>query len=279
MTAPPRYPIVRVHVAPGEVDAVSGALFELGATGVEERDGSTMDRVEGGGAELVAHFDDEASARDAADALAPREAAVDFIVGDDWKERWKEFFEPARVGERFVVRPPWREVEAGPLDHVIVIDPGQAFGTGTHETTRLVLREIERVGARGDVLDVGCGSGILAIGARLAGAARAVAIDVDPIAVRATLENAEVNGVPLEASTTDVADVPGAFDLVLANIRAPVLVPMAPLLVARTRGHLILSGLLVEERDEVRAAYDPLLAFEHERVDGDWLALTYRRPA
>ncbi len=278
MTAPPRYPIVRVRVGPREVDAVSGALFELGASGVEERDDTTLDRVEGG-VELVAHFDAETDARDAVDALAPREAALDFIVGDDWKERWKEFFKPARVGERFLVRPPWEEVEPGEGDRVITIDPGQAFGTGTHETTRLVLREIERIGTRGEVLDVGCGSGILAIAALLAGASRAVAIDVDPIAIEATRENAEVNRVAVEASTTDVAALRERFALVVANIRAPVLVEMADVLAARCAGHLVLSGLLIGERDEVRAAFDERMGLDRELVDGDWLALTYvRRP-
>lgn len=278
MTAPPRYPIVRVRVGPREVDAVSGALFELGASGVEERDDTTLDRVEGG-VELVAHFDAETDARDAVDALAPREAALDFIVGDDWKERWKEFFKPARVGEHFLVRPPWEEVEPGEGDRVITIDPGQAFGTGTHETTRLVLREIERIGTHGEVLDVGCGSGILAIAALLAGASRAVAIDVDPIAIVATRENAEVNRVAVEASTDDVASLRERFALVVANIRAPVLVEMADVLAARCAGHLVLSGLLVGERDEVRAAYDERMDFDRELVDGDWLALTYVRRA
>ncbi len=275
MTAPPRYPIVRVRVGAREVDAVSGALFDLGATGVEERDDTTMDRVEGG-VELVAHFDDEATAEEAIEELAPREATLDFIVGDDWKERWKEFFKPARVGERFVVRPPWEEVEPRDGDLVLTIDPGQAFGTGTHETTRLVIREIERIGETGEVLDVGCGSGILAIAALLAGASRAVGVDVDPIAARVTLENAELNGVTIEASTTDVADVPGRFPLVLANIRAPILIPMAPALEARTAGHVVLSGLLVTERDEVREAFDARFDLVRELVDGDWLALTYR---
>lgn len=274
MTTIPRYPIVRVRVGVNEVDAVSGDLFDLGATGVEERDDTTLDRIDDG-VELVAHFDDEAGAEEAIEAIG-RDARLDFIVGDDWRDGWKEFFKPARIGERFVVRPPWEEIERKDGDLVITIDPGQAFGTGTHETTRLVLREIERIACSGEVLDVGCGSGILAIAALLAGATRAVAVDVDPIAERTTLENAEVNGVTIEASTTDVADVPGRFPLVLANIRAPILIPMAPALAARTSGHLVLSGLLVEERDEVRAAFDARLDFERELVDGDWLALTYR---
>lgn len=270
----PRYPTVRVRVDAAEADEVGASLFELGATGIEERDETTLDRSEGQ-VELVGHFPDEASARAAVEALGEA-AALDFIVGDAWKDEWKKFFRPARVGERFVVRPPWEPWDAADDDRVITLDPGAAFGTGTHQTTRLVMLEIERLACAGDVLDVGCGSGILSIAARLAGAARVVAIDVDPDAARIAAENAEINGVSIEASTTPIDDVPGAFGLVLANIRSPILIPMARALVARTTGHLVLSGLLVPEREEVRACFDPLATFERERVDGEWLSLTYR---
>lgn len=276
LSEPPRYPFVRVPVVAADVHDISAELFELGASGVEERDDTAMDRA-GEGVELIAHFPDEPLARAAIEALAPRLVGeLDFIVGDDWRDRWKEFFKPARVGERFLVRPPWEPVEPRDGDRVITIDPGQAFGTGTHETTRLVMREVERIACAGEVLDVGCGSGILGIAARLCGATRVVGVDVDPIAARTTLENADVNGVSIEASTTDVADVPGTFDLVLANIRRPILVPMADALKARCRGHLVLSGLLVEERDEVRACFDARFTFDREGIDGDWLSLTYR---
>jgi len=204
---------------------------------------------------------------------------VTHVVGDDWKERWKEFFRPTRVGERLVVTPSWEEHEAREGDVVITLDPGQAFGTGTHETTRLVLAELEaRVRGGEAVLDVGCGSGILGIAARLLGAVCVVAVDVDPVAVRVARENAAVNGVSIEASTTPVERVDGRYDLVLANIRGPILIPMAGALAARLapRGALVLSGLLVEEEAEVREAFDRELAYEGRRVEGDWLALVYR---
>jgi len=273
----PRYPTVRVRVDAAEADEVGASLFELGATGIEERDETTLDRSEGE-VELIGHFADEAAARAAVEALGDA-ARLDFIVGDAWKDEWKKFFRPARVGARFVVRPPWERWDAAPDDRVITLDPGAAFGTGTHQTTRLVLLEVERLGCAGAVLDVGCGSGILAIAARLAGATRVVAVDVDPDAARIAAENAEINGVVIEASTTPIGDVAGAFDLVLANIRSPILIPMADALVARTTGHLVLSGLLEPEREEVRARFDPLATFERERVDGEWLSLTYRAPA
>ncbi len=269
----PRYPTVRVSLDAPEAESVGVRLFELGASGVEERDQGTLERSEAA-VELIGHFPDEATARAAVEALGPR-ARLDFIVGDGWKERWKEFFRPTRVGERFVVRPPWEPVEERPGDRVITIDPGMAFGTGTHETTRLVLLEVERIACLGGVLDVGCGSGILSIAALLAGASSAVSVDIDPIAVRVTIENATVNGVTVSASTTPVEAVEGVYDLVLANIRSPILIPMAQALVARTRGRLVLSGLLLDERQEVRDVFDARLVFERERTDGDWLSLTY----
>jgi len=273
----PRYPTVRVRVDAAEADEVGASLFELGATGIEERDQTTLDRSDDA-VELIGHFADEAAARAAVEALGEA-ATLDFIVGDAWKDEWKKYFRPSRVGERFVVRPPWEPWDAAPDDRVITIDPGAAFGTGTHQTTRLVMLEVERIGCTGAVLDVGCGSGILSIAARLAGATRLVAIDVDPDAARIAAENAAVNGVTIEASTTPIQRVAGTFELVLANIRSPVLIPMAEALVARTVGHLVLSGLLRPEREEVRARFDSLATFERERADGEWVSLTYRAAA
>ncbi|MEQ8726825.1 MAG: 50S ribosomal protein L11 methyltransferase [Sandaracinaceae bacterium] len=280
----PRYPCVHVAVPVTESDVVSSVLWDAGATGLEERDAITMDAAAGDGVTLVAHFDEEADALEAVGLVTARfdgrfVPTVEHIVGDDWRERWKAFFHTTRVGERLVVRPSWETHDAREGDLVIVLDPGQAFGTGTHETTRLVMRELEaRVSGGEHVLDVGCGSGILGIAALKLGAARVVAVDVDPIAVRVTDENAEINGVAVEASTTPVEDVPGRYPIVLANIRSPILIPMTESLVAHLTpgGVLVLSGLLAEEESEIRAVYDAHLRFDGVRRDGDWIALAYR---
>ncbi|MEQ9073381.1 MAG: 50S ribosomal protein L11 methyltransferase [Sandaracinaceae bacterium] len=280
----PRYPCVHVAVPVTESDVVSSVLWDAGATGLEERDATTMDAAAGDGVTLVAHFDEEADALEAVGLVTARfdgrfVPTVEHIVGDDWRERWKAFFHTTRVGERLVVRPSWETHDAQEGDLVIVLDPGQAFGTGTHETTRLVMRELEaRVNGGEHVLDVGCGSGILGIAALKLGAARVVAVDVDPIAVRVADENAEINGVAIEASTTPVEDVPGRYPIVLANIRSPILIPMTESLVAHLTpgGVLVLSGLLAEEESEIRAVYDAHLRFDGVRRDGDWIALAYR---
>lgn len=280
----PRYPCVHVPVGADDADLASSILWDCGATGIEERDATTLDQSRGADVTLVAHFDADEDAREAVEALADRwSARVEHIEGDAWKERWKEFWKPARVGERFVVRPSWEPFEPGPRDVVITLDPGQAFGTGTHETTRLVLMELEgRVRGGERVLDVGCGTGILAIGALLLGARDALAVDVDPIAVEVARENAEVNGVGdrVEASVTPVEQIEGTFPLVLANIQNAILVPMASALMAKVApgGALVLSGLLAPEEDEIRAAFGAL-RFAGKRAENDWIALAFEREA
>ncbi|HEY8428114.1 MAG TPA: 50S ribosomal protein L11 methyltransferase [Sandaracinaceae bacterium] len=277
----PRYPTVHVQVSAGDVELASAILWDAGATGIEERDATTLDKSEGADVTLVAHFASDAEAEEAVAALAPRRATVRHIVGDEWKERWKEFFKPTRIGRRLVVRPSWEAFEPGPRDVVITLDPGQAFGTGTHESTRLVLAEVDALVRGGErVLDVGCGSGILSIGALLLGATSALAIDIDPIAVSVTAENAALNGVAdrLRAETTAIEEVTGEYELVLANIQSGVLISMAPSLIARVKpgGHLVLSGLLAHESEEMRGAFSAL-SFVREARDGEWIALVFVR--
>src|SRR5262249_50900336 len=157
---------------------------------------------------LVASFEDDESAAEAVEAFRDRYAAhVEHVVGDAWRDEWRKYFKPTRLGERLVIRPSWEPFEKQDGDVVLVIDPGRAFGAGLHETTRLVLRAIDaRIRGGERVLDVGCGSGILAIGALLLGAGDAVATDVDPEAVEVTNENAVLNGVAdrIAASTTSI---------------------------------------------------------------------------
>ncbi|MFO0683123.1 MAG: 50S ribosomal protein L11 methyltransferase [Sandaracinus sp.] len=282
MTDVPRYPTLHVDVPPDDVDEASAQLFDLGATGVEERDRSTLEKSPGDLVLLVAHFASEDEARIAGATLAWA-SRLEHVVGDEWKHRWREFFKPSRLGEHIVVRPPWEEVQTRPGDVVITIDPGQAFGTGTHETTRLVLAELDRIVKGGErVLDVGCGSGILSIGAVLLGAASAAGIDVERESVDATHENAERNGVGgrVKASLTPLARVKGAFPLVLANVESRVLVPFAKDIAARVApgGTLVLSGLLADEEETLKAAYAPM---ETDRVtrERDWIAIVLKQPA
>jgi len=283
MSDEPRYPYLHVEVSAEEVEEVSYLLWELGAQGVEERDQSTLNRGTHaqGGVTLVASFAEEAEARAAATELYPREASVTFVIGDAWRDAYKAYFKVTRLGERLVIRPSWEPFTPGASDVVVTVDPGRAFGTGTHESTRLVMKELDQRVKGGEiVLDVGCGTGILAICALKLGAKSALCVDVDPDAVAVTNENAELNGVRerVEASTTAIEDVAGVYPLVLANIQATVLIPLAEPLAARVQpgGLLVLSGILIGQEADVLAAYPgfELLASPKE---GEWIALALQK--
>lgn len=205
-----------------------------------------------------------------------------------WGEAWKEHFRPAKAGERIVVRPSWEPYEPAPGEVVLTIDPGQAFGTGSHETTRLCLRFLEEILARPDppgrILDVGTGTGILGIAALRLGAREATGIDVDPKAVETALENARTNGVGdrFRAATGPLPSLPTDFDLAVANLTAEVLLEMAGELAGRVRpgGLLLLSGIVEEKKEWVRDGFLPL-GFRPvgERSEGQWTALLLRREA
>lgn len=276
---PPRYPYVCLEVSSEDAERWSAELWELGATGLEERDAETLNR--GGTAglvTLVAAFDEESQARAALDALGDVHAArIEFVEGDAWRDEWKRFFKPKRFGKRIVITPPWIAPELQSADLCIEIEPGNAFGSGMHETTGLVLAELERVVESGSrVLDVGCGSGILAVVAAHLGATDVVAVDIEEAAVVATRENASRNKVPvaIDVSTRPLAEIRGEFDVVLANIQAHVIEALREDLVARVApgGTLILSGILVEQGEALRARFPSFASGRIER-DGEWVSI------
>jgi ribosomal protein L11 methyltransferase len=201
----------------------------------------------------------------------------------DWAEAWKAHFPVLRLGRRLVIRPTWLTVERGPDDVVIDLDPGMAFGTGLHPTTRLCLAATEAVADRGAlagarVLDVGCGSGILSIAAAKLGAASVLGVDIDPIAIEATLANAASNGLAgaIAAREGSLPSGEPAHDVVLANLIASVLISLAPALRDELRpgGTLVASGIFVDREDEVRAAFTTAgLGVTGRTSDGDWVAL------
>lgn len=282
----PRYPYVAVDVPEADADEAGALLFEVGAAGVEQRDATTLARGAAGKVTLVASFEREEDAR-AAVAELPAEwgARVEEVVGDAWHDEWKKYFEPFRVCEGVVVRPPWREHAAAPGERVVVLEPGRAFGTGLHETTSLVAEVLAGEALAGaTVLDVGCGSGILALVAIALGAARARALDVDPDAVAVTRENAERNGVAdrVAADETPVGAIAERYPVVLANIEAKTLVELAPALAARVApgGLLVLSGILAPDvapaqLPDVRRAFASLKE-QAVRRKGEWIAVVMR---
>lgn len=208
---------------------------------------------------------------------------------EDWADAWKAYFPVLRVGRRLIIRPTWRRHRRAPDDVVIAMDPGMAFGTGLHPTTRLCLAAIEAVADEGRiagarVLDVGCGSGILAIAALELGAASALGVDIDPIAIEATVANARRNGLArrVRARVGSLPSGAGGFDLVLANLIAGVLVPLAPVLRDELRpgGVLLASGIFVDREAEVAAAFDAAgLRVRRRTAEGEWVALEVDRPA
>lgn len=199
---------------------------------------------------------------------------------DDWSERWKQFHHPLVLGERLAVRPPWEAPIGTAIE--LVIDPAQAFGTGAHATTRLCLELLLELGsdpagppaAGGPLLDLGCGSGVLAIAAARLGFAPVLAVDFDPLSVEATAANAVVNDVTLEVARCDLRSDPvPAAPTVLANLLRPLLLDYARVLTTPPQT-LIASGLLAHEAGEIAAAFAPHGLRERDRRErGEWAAL------
>lgn len=246
-----------LEVEAAQAEALSDALMEQGAQSVwiEESD-RPRSRVHA----LLAQDADPATLLGGAAALAEMPApafAVQPVADQDWVRATQAQFAPLRLGGRLWIVPSWHAAPRDPAAAVVRLDPGMAFGTGSHPSTRLVLEWLSRNLAGGEsVLDYGCGSGILAIAAAKLGAARVDAVDVDAQALATTTENARANGIALRAYPPERLP-PGDYDVVVANILSQPLIVLEPLLAARTRrgGRIALAGILTTQSAEVAAAY------------------------
>jgi ribosomal protein L11 methyltransferase len=212
---------------------------------------------------------------------------VSSLKEEDWANAWKDHFEVHKIGDRVVIRPPWREYEPKDDEVVIVLDPGMAFGTGLHPSTKLSMLGTEEVVKPGDtVLDVGTGSGILAIAALKIGAVKADTVDVEQVAVKATAENAERNGVSDRLAIEHGSVGPGQpfhgeqYDVVLANIIARVLIELSEAIVQHTKpgGSMVLAGIIESREQDVIDAFASRGAdVVNRRFQEDWVSLVLRR--
>jgi ribosomal protein L11 methyltransferase len=262
-----------VRVRREDAETALAELLELAPNGVEQsEDGDVVEyAVYGAPGELPALPALEAAAGDALVEVVTSE------IPDDWVDGWKRYHEPVLVGGRLHVRPPWTE-PAGEGVHDVVIDPGLAFGTGSHATTRMCLELLLELDPGGSFADLGCGSGVLAIAAAELGWAPVLGVDHDPLALEATRENARVNGVEVETRRYDLlrdGPAPGAPTL-LANLLGPLLRRLAAdgFASGETPAALIASGLLVTEADAIADAFAVHgLAERARRAEGEWAAL------
>ena len=243
---------------------------------------------------LKALFETEAAASEAATLLLAQDwagfadvlpgasvsmSALHEVAEQDWVRLTQSQFDPVEITPSFWIVPTWHEPPAA-ATRLIRLDPGMAFGTGTHPTTRMCLGWIaahEDDVRGGRVLDYGCGSGILAIGAALHGGAPIDAVDIDPAAISTTAQNASDNGVTLRSGAPDMAS--GEYPLVLANILATPLKMLAPLLCGHVApgGHLVLAGILDRQANELKAAYAPWITLEVANTVDGWILMTGRK--
>jgi ribosomal protein L11 methyltransferase len=266
-----------IRVARADAELVLAELLELVPGGVEERD------LEGGVVEYGVYGAEGELPSLPALTAAAGDALVDVVteeVADDWADRWRAFHRPVEIGARMLVRPPWSPPPAGDLID-LVIDPGQAFGTGAHPTTKLCLELLLTLPPEGPFMDLGCGSGVLAIAAAQLGWAPVAGVDFDPLSVSATRESAHVNRVVVDAARFDVLrDGPApSAPTVAANLLRPLLLAVARAGFQEPQPRsLVASGLLRHEADEVSAALAARTGLtEYARLEeGDWAALLLR---
>lgn len=264
-----------VELEAGAEEAVEYALMEAGALGTETNNNTVSgyfeeipnrERVRNELFDALRIYDLPSS--------SVRDMSVREVARRDWLAEWKQNWQPVAVG-RFIIAPPWSDISNAPDRLVIRIEPGMAFGTGTHETTRLCLQAIQKHFSGGSFLDVGTGTGILAIAAaKLSPEARIEAFDTDEDAIAIARDNAKANNVEIEFHVGSVDEGTASADLVCANLTADVIVAMLKTLVSLTCGKLILSGILETQIEMVQAALQSCGVSEFEiSQDGEWVAL------
>ncbi|MCU0497160.1 MAG: 50S ribosomal protein L11 methyltransferase [Anaerolineae bacterium] len=292
---------VTVRTTIDEKDTVADLLQDFGGQGVSiDHEGIPADRFDDDELPLAPMYAVKIYLRED-ERSAETQGEIEALLADhgykplyrhvddqDWAEAWKAHYHTTRIGKRLIIRPLWEEYEVQAGDLVISLDPGMAFGTGTHPTTQLCLAALEDAIAPGvTVLDLGCGSGILAIGAVLLGAGKVLAVDIDPLAVEVTTENAQQNGVgekiiAQEGDLNTVLNSARRFDVLVANILARTIIEMCQHHlgeVVRPGGKAIFSGIMVSQSEDVQVALRQTgLTPVNVRQDGNWVAIDAIRP-
>jgi ribosomal protein L11 methyltransferase len=314
---------INIYTTTEGVDAVTGSLLNLGITGFVIKDSKDFEDFlenktgnwdyidddlmglkdcettvtvylskDAEGIELFAAVKSELAAlksRDTEGAFGRLEYSTEDIREEDWANNWKQYFKPIEIGEKLLIKPSWEQAAPGEKRKILEIDPASSFGTGQHNTTRLCLELLERALEGGErILDLGCGSGILSIGALLLGAQAATAVDIDDNSVRIAAENAEKNGISRERYTALCGDITSnsalreqigtGYDVVCANIVADVLIAMSGMFggFLKPKGKLVVSGIIDARRDEVlETIKNAGFTLEENRNLDDWNAASF----
>lgn len=305
---------VIVSTSPEAVEAVASILMEAGAGGIEIDDPSIWQEEVGTNhygelypeltpispdapVKVIAYLAGDCRMAEVIKVIGERVLALEdlgldaspgmisteLLVESDWAHSWKGFYHTQRVGEHLVIKPTWESYIPQPGDVVLELDPGMAFGTGDHETTRLCLEQLEKLMRPGSVVyDIGTGSGILALAAAKLGAAKVIACDLDPVAVSVARGNIAHMGLDERISVQDgsIDSIKGQADLIIANIIADVILEILPIVVDRLAkgGYFIAGGIIRERRDEIADALKTCdLTLAVEAKEGDWVSLVSRR--
>ncbi len=275
--------------SPDAADALSDALTEAGAAAVTFQDNADQPIYEPpvgetplwSATQVIALFDATTSEADMRASVKPFLASelppfkMEAVEDKDWERAWMDDFQPLCFGDRLWIVPSWHQPPQADAVNIL-LDPGLAFGTGTHQTTALCLRWLDKADIQGKtVIDYGCGSGILGIAAALLGAERIIAVDTDPQALAATQDNAQRNNVIVETYLPDACP-PIQCDVLLANILAGPLMQLAPSFAELTHdgSDIVLSGILDSQADDVSAHYQPYFKMQKARQFDDWMRLS-----